>query len=66
MNDKIKDAQSYISDRDVADMQVRFYRKFRGIYGPQTSLFGVGPLQSFLGQMIKEGKIKYVGGANGS
>lgn len=55
--DKVAEAQSYVDGLKVAEMQVQFMNHFRGTYF-DPSLLAVGPMQSFLGLMVKQGYIK--------
>lgn len=60
-SDKIKEAQSYIGGMTVAEFQHRFRMEFRDIYSTraiQDLAICVGPMQSFLGFLIKEGVIE--------
>ena len=58
MNDKLRDAQSYIDGKRVARMIMDFHSEMRGVYPADvmaSDLCAVGPLQSMIGLAIKNG-----------
>jgi len=56
-NEIVEEAQSWIDPLLVAQMQIDFANHFRGIYDYDVGMMAVGPMQSFLGLMIKKGYI---------
>lgn len=58
MNDKVKNAQQFVDGKDIAQAQIDFAIKFKGVYGDDLMvcpLMAVGPMQSFIGNAIELG-----------
>lgn len=59
MSDKTKEAQAFIDPLVVARMQIEFGGHFKDVYDiPNLCMMGVGPMQSFLGHMVRQGYIE--------
>lgn len=61
MSEKARESQSYIDDLLVARMLIDFKRHHRDVYPDDVMInmfSAVGPMQTFLGYLIKEGHLK--------